>query len=294
MKCKSACIPLIWICEGLQGFLLSPLSVCWRSPHIVSFLMRQTWYSPGLCSMVAASTRVHLWGMLLYAWGIKELNKNVPPPPPLLPPPLECLSSFLHPASYVFLICFCASEAIMLTIAALKTGTARRGWWRDEAEKVKVWKKAEKKDLKLCGWDAAVSQIQLFIFHVHHFICLFMFCCRGSQCKRSSPRQAAMLPCLTRNTHTREVGRESTFSCFSKRYDAMQFYLLEGKSDWNHLTRLIFAFSYTYTYTHIYFWLWISSCTVFMFSEVTQRAVCYCFKLMRASFYQICCNQCLS
>lgn len=29
----------------------------------VSFLMRQTWYSAGLCSMVAAFPLVHLWGM---------------------------------------------------------------------------------------------------------------------------------------------------------------------------------------------------------------------------------------
>lgn len=102
----------------------------------VSFLMRQTWYSAGLCSMVAASPLVHLWGMEK-----RSLTKIywMPLPPPSLPLVLLSLS---FPASYVFLnLCFCVSEAIKLTIGMLRTGTARRGWWRWREDDMKKGKR---------------------------------------------------------------------------------------------------------------------------------------------------------
>lgn len=192
MKCKSACIPLIWICEGLRGVLLFLLSVCLHSPHReCRFLMRKTWYSPGL---VAASPCVHLWGN-----AVKKLNRNT----------LNTTAAAATAASgaplpsYVFLNLwfFCASEAITLTIAAaqnwsseeraMKMKMKRRGCNGEEEEEVGEVEVASAQKRAVKKTSGFEMQLHISLFSVRlckssvtHFclplpmsILAFFFCC---------------------------------------------------------------------------------------------------------------------
>lgn len=122
-------------------------------------------------------------------------------------------------------MCFCASEAITLTMASLRTGTATWGRWRDEEEEKGERQKLQWNDLRLqishfTNLPRLTFIVSVFPWTSQHFSYWFIYFC--SRCKRSLPRQTLTLCSAPQYTNRERI----TFLCFLR--DVMQWHILKG------------------------------------------------------------------
>lgn len=112
--------------RGAAGLLIIPIVCLFSLTSLrVSFLMRRTWYSPGLCAVVAASPLVHLWGL---QWrGFKK--KYMLPP---LPPPLKFSLSRSQPSLLcVFKSLFSCIWGHYIHNSSAQNEEEEEGQWKD-------------------------------------------------------------------------------------------------------------------------------------------------------------------